>query len=161
MDQMNAEELAALMNQNRDGWSRATGLRYVRASPDEVIVEWDVRPEHLQAYGIVHGGVHAGVIETIASVGAALSAMSRGQHVVGLENHTSFLRAVREGTLRAVARPILRGRSTQVWEGTVSDAEGKAVASGRVRLLCLAGDATLAGSKVTLQTEETPERKGT
>jgi len=43
--------------------------------------------------------------------------------VVGLENHTSFLNATRGGRLSATARPLMRGRRTQVWEATVTDAQ--------------------------------------
>src|SRR4051794_29613315 len=96
-------DAAAFLNENLDGWSRAMGLRYVRATEDEVVAELAVRQEHLQAYGIVHGGVHAGLIETVCSAGAAIAAFARGQAAVGLENTTSFLRAVREGTLRVTA----------------------------------------------------------
>jgi uncharacterized protein (TIGR00369 family) len=71
--------------------------------------------------------------------------MSRGQTVVGLENHTSFLRAVRSGRLRAVALPLTRGRRTQVWEATVTDEEGRIAATGRVRLMCLDEGTVLAG----------------
>src|SRR5262245_48897806 len=78
-----------------DGWVTATGVRIVSVTPDEIIAELEIGPKHLQAYGVVHGGVHSGLIETVASIGAAVTAMSRGQSVVGLENHTSFLRAVR------------------------------------------------------------------
>lgn len=145
------EDLAPLLNARRDGWNTAMDLRFVRATRDEVVAEWTVGPQHLQAYGIVHGGVHAGVVETLASVGAALDAAARGQSVVGLENQTSFLRAVREGTLRAVARPLARGRRTQVWEATITDAEGRAVATGRVRLLALDADAVVAGETVAMK----------
>src|SRR4029077_15280844 len=105
---------------------------FVRATGDEVTAEMEVGPLHRQPYGIVHGGVHCGIIETICFTGAAPHALPRGQSVVGLENHTSFLHAVREGTLHATARPLMRGRRTQVWEATVNDAEGRAVATGRV-----------------------------
>ena len=142
------DDLVSELNAVRDGWNLAMGVRFVHATADEVVVEWDVGPQHLQPYGIVHGGVHAGVIETIASVGAAIHARPRGQAIVGLENHTSFLHAVREGVLRAAARPLMRGRRTQVWEGTVTDSTGRAVATGRVRLLCLEPETTLAGVKV-------------
>ncbi len=77
----------------------------------------------------------------LASVGAALVAHSRGQRVVGLENNTSFIRAVRSGVLHAVARPVTRGRTTQVWEAHVRDADERLIAQGRVRLLCLSHDA--------------------
>ena len=60
--------------------------------------------------------------------------------MVGLENSTSFIRAVRSGRLHAVARPVTRGRTTQVWEAWIRDEEEKLVAQGRVRLLCLSDE---------------------
>jgi 1,4-dihydroxy-2-naphthoyl-CoA hydrolase len=119
------------------GWARDMGIVILAASPDEVTCEWEVSGKHHQPYGIVHGGVHCGVIETIASIGAALVAAPRGQRVVGLENSTSFIRAVRSGKLRAVARPVTRGRSSQAWEAWIRDEQGQLVAQGRVRLLCI------------------------
>jgi len=133
-----------------EGWLHAMGIVITHATQDEVRAEMTVGSEHLQGYGIVHGGVHSGLIETLASVGAALYAMPRGQSVVGLENSTSFIRAVRAGAkLRAIATPITRGRHTQVWEARVLDEEEKVVATGRVRLLCLEADQQLAGQQVT------------
>jgi uncharacterized protein (TIGR00369 family) len=86
----------------------------------------------------------------MASIGAALYAFPRGQSVVGLENNTSFIRAVRAGAkLHAISTPITRGRKTQVWEARVLDDDERVVATGRVRLLCLESDEALAGQQVT------------
>jgi len=119
------------------GWVKEMGIVILTASPDEVTCAWEVAEKHLQPYGIVHGGVHCGVIETVASIGATLVAKPRGQRVVGLENSTTFIRAVRSGRLHGVARPVTRGRSSQVWEAWIRDDESRLVAQGRVRLLCV------------------------
>jgi uncharacterized protein (TIGR00369 family) len=119
------------------GWVREMGIEILSVTPEEVSCEWEVSEKHLQGYGIVHGGVHCGVIETLASVGAACVAHPRGQRVVGLENNTSFIRAVRSGKLHALAKPVTRGRSSQVWEVWIRDAQEQLVAQGRVRLLCV------------------------
>jgi uncharacterized protein (TIGR00369 family) len=147
-----AQDFSEMLNANRGGWNEAMGIRFVRATADEVVAELEVERVHQQPYGIVHGGVHAGVIETLASTGAALSAGSRGQTVVGLENTTSFIRAVRAGKLRATARPITRGRRTQVWETTIVDSDGQTIAIGRVRLLCLEPGAAIAGETAGVKT---------
>ena len=131
------EDFASSLNHSMSGWNKAMGLRFVTATADEVVAELEIGPEHRQPYGIVHGGVHAGVIETVTSTGAALHALKVGRSVVGLENHTSFLKAAREGLLRVTALPVSRGRSTQVWEARVTDAEGRLLASGRVRTFTL------------------------
>ncbi|WP_437670813.1 PaaI family thioesterase [Sorangium sp. So ce131] len=142
------EDFAAALNAaGLDGWMAAMGLQLTRATRDEVEAELTIGPQHRQAYGIVHGGVHAGIVETLASIGAALHALPEGRSIVGVENHTSFLRAVRSGRLRAAARPIDRGRRTQVWEVSVHDDDGRLCASGRVRLLVLEPDAVLAGQR--------------
>jgi len=131
------------------GFDQVMGFRYVSGSRDEVVVEYTVEDCHRQPYGIVHGGVHCAAIETACSTGAALDAMPRGQSVVGVENHTSFVHAVRGGRIRVTARPLTRGRRSQLWEATACDEGGRIVASGRVRLLCLDPGTELAGERVT------------
>jgi 1,4-dihydroxy-2-naphthoyl-CoA hydrolase len=144
------EDLSATLNELQSGWDAAMGVRYTRATRDEVAAELDVGPVHRQTYGIVHGGLYAGLIESLASAGAAINAAAHGRLAVGLENHTSFLHAVREGKLRAVARPLSRGRRTQVWEVTVTDDRGRTAATGRVRLFALEPGEPLAGEGVGL-----------
>ena len=131
-----AEDIVAVLNAF-PGWVKEMGIVILTATPDEVTGALEVGEKHHQGYGIVHGGVHAGVIETLASIGAALVAMPRGQRVVGLENSTSFIRAVRSGRLHANARPVTRGRTSQVWEAWIRDEKERLVAQGRVRLLCV------------------------
>jgi len=144
-----SQDFSARMNELPEGWLKAMGVTITMATQDEVRCELTVGPEHLQGYGIVHGGVHCGLIESLASIGAALVAMPRKQSVVGLENNTSFVRAVRAGAkLHAVSTPITRGRRTQVWEARVLDDQEQIVAIGRVRLLCLEADQALAGEQV-------------
>ena len=124
------------------GMMRTLGMRLVRASSAEVVIEWDAGPQHSQPMGIVHGGVHCTAIESACSVGASISARERDPKLgaVGLENHTSFIRAVRSGKLTCTALPVTRGRTTQVWEATVRDEQQRTVATGRVRLLCIEVD---------------------
>jgi len=138
----------ALRSQWKSGWDAAMGFEYVTASRDQVVVRYEVAAIHRQPYGIVHGGVHCGVIEAVCSTGAAMDAMARGQSVVGLENHTSFVRAVRSGTVTVTATPVTRGRRVQLWEATCRTDDGKVVATGRVRLLCLDAGSEFAGETV-------------
>ena len=109
------------------------GLHLESASGDEVVATWSARPELHQPYGIVHGGVHAAVVETLASVGAAVWMGDRGK-VVGVSNTTDFYKAVSDGTITATATPLHRGRSQQVWLVESRDADDRVVARGQVRL---------------------------
>jgi 1,4-dihydroxy-2-naphthoyl-CoA hydrolase len=153
------QDFSTRLNARPEGWLQAMGVTITLATKDEVRCELTVGAEHLQAYGIVHGGVHCGLIESMASIGAYLFAQQRGAHVVGLENNTSFIRAVRAGKkLHAIAKPVTRGQRTQVWEGSVLDEHEHIVATGRVRLLCLDPDQSLAGE--TVRGVLHPEKRG-
>ncbi len=124
---------ARSMSTAAGGFVELLGLRFDDVTPDRVVISWDVTPALLQPYGILHGGVHASVIETAASVAGATWLGERGQ-VVGVSNATDFLRAVREGTLRAVAEPVHRGRLQQLWLVEIRDEGERLVARGQVRL---------------------------
>ena len=141
-----------LFNAHLGGFERAIGLRFTAISADELVAEVAIGPHLTQPYGIVHGGVYASIIETLASAGAALFAMRDGKTSVGLENTTSFVRAVRGGTLVATASPVHRGRGSQVWQVDVRDDAGKLAASGRVRTMSLAPGAAVAGETVQVKT---------
>ena len=133
------------------GYDGAMGFRILSATRDEVIAEYDVGEHHLQPYGIVHGGVHCGIVETVCSTGAAMDALPRGQSVVGMENHTSFVRAVRQGRIRVTATPLQRGRRAQLWEAISRDEQGRIVSTGRVRLICLDAGSELAGERLAVR----------
>ena len=109
------------------------GLEFREVTGDRVVATWTAAEKLHQPYGIVHGGVHCAVVETLASVGAAMWLGERGQ-VVGVNNNTDFYRAVREGTITATATPLHRGGTQQVWVVESVQEDGKVVSRGQVRL---------------------------
>lgn len=144
------ENLVDVLNSTLGGFNALIGLRFTSANYEKVCAEVPVTSELHQPYGLVHGGVYSSMIETLASVGAAVNAMPKGQSTVGLENTTSFLRAVRSGTLYGEAIPLTRGKRTHVWEVTIRDDDKRIVATGRVRMICLEQGASVAGKTVAL-----------
>ena len=119
------------------GLDSLLGISIVEASGSKVVLTWTVRPELHQPFGILHGGVHCSAVESAASMGAALWFGDRGT-VVGVANHTDFLRAVRDGRLTATAEPIHQGGLQQLWLVNITDEQGRLVARGEVRLQNLA-----------------------
>ncbi len=145
------QDYSELVNAHLGGFNLAMGLRFTRATADRVEAVLPVTDALRQPYGLVHGGVYASMIETACSTGAALSAGKAGMSAVGLENTTSFLRAVRSGQLTVRAEPLLQGRRTQVWQAEVLDGENRVAASGRVRLIALEAGAKAGGESIELK----------
>jgi 1,4-dihydroxy-2-naphthoyl-CoA hydrolase len=116
------------------------GIEFSETTGDRVVATWSAQPKLHQPYGIVHGGVHCSVVETLASVGAAYWIGEKGK-VVGVNNNTDFYKAVSEGTLTSTATPLHRGRSQQVWVVETVTEDGKVASRGQVRLQNLYPDA--------------------
>ena len=116
------------------GFDELIGLDITDVGADEGRASLVVTPELLQPYGLLHGGVLCSVVETLGSVGGAAWFGDRG-NVVGTSNHTNLLRSARDGAqLQAVATPVHRGRTSQLWSVDVRDERDRLIAKGELRL---------------------------
>jgi 1,4-dihydroxy-2-naphthoyl-CoA hydrolase len=111
------------------------GLQFTELTPDGARAQLEVKPKLLQPMGLVHGGVYCSMIESMASVAAfTWLAAHGGGNVVGVNNNTDFLRAIKSGTVYGKAEPVHRGRRQQLWLVTITDDDERLVARGQVRL---------------------------
>jgi len=109
-------------------------MHFVRATGDEVVAELEIGPQHRQAYGIVHGGVYAGMIEGMTSEATFRAVYPDGNIAVGMSNQTSFLRPISSGHIHAEARRRHKGRTTWLWEVDFTDDDGHLCAVTRVTI---------------------------
>ena len=117
------------------GFDSELGLKYLDVTPDGGRAELTITDKVLQPWGIVHGGVYCSIVESLASVsGHVWLSEHGGGTVVGVNNNTDFLRAIKAGTVTAVSEPIHRGRRQQLWLITITDEDQRVVARGQVRL---------------------------
>jgi 1,4-dihydroxy-2-naphthoyl-CoA hydrolase len=94
-----------------------------------------IAAHHCQPTGIVHGGVYAAIGEAVASQAANVVLVPDGRVAFGMTNTTSFMRPAGEGTtLRAIAEPLHRGRTTWLVDVPIRDADGLLCATSRVTL---------------------------
>lgn len=115
-------------------YSNALGLTVTVATADEMQATWEVTDALLQPYGLLHGGAHCAVVETLASVAGSIWLGPEGR-VVGTNNNTDFYRATKTGErLTSIARPLHRGRTRQVWRVETYDDAQRLVAAGQVAL---------------------------
>jgi uncharacterized protein (TIGR00369 family) len=107
------------------GFDALYGLELLEVTAELGRAQVKVGPEHLQPFGLVHGGVYAAISESIASVCTAVAVLPEGKLASGLSNQTSFLRPITEGTIHARAVRRHAGRTTWVWEVELTDDHGR------------------------------------
>lgn len=112
------------------------GIEILEAAPERLTARMAVEGNR-QPYGLLHGGASGVLVETLGSIGSMLHA-GPGRIAVGVDLNATHHRAVRSGSVTAVAVPIHRGRSTATYEVIVNDEDGRRVCTGR--LTCLIRD---------------------
>jgi 1,4-dihydroxy-2-naphthoyl-CoA hydrolase len=84
-------------------------LLRAEAAGVEGTLEW--APERTTAGGILHGGALMTLADTLGGLCAFLN-LPAGANTSTIESKTNFFRAIREGNVRGVARPVHVGRRT-------------------------------------------------
>jgi uncharacterized protein (TIGR00369 family) len=109
-------------------FAQTSGVQLTAASADEARGRLDWSPERCTVGGTLHGGALMLLADTVGAVCAVLG-LPEGAGTATLSSSTNLLRAVRDGYVEAVARPLHRGRTTVVVVTEVRDAEGRLVSS--------------------------------
>ena len=125
------------------GLDALVGLDILEVTPVRVRGRIRIDERHLQPMGLPHGGLHADLAQSLASYGAVTAVRTRDPRAsaVGLENHTTFVRAVRASAeLSIEATPVHAGSRTHVWSVEIRDDRDRLVARSTVRLLVVQPD---------------------
>jgi 1,4-dihydroxy-2-naphthoyl-CoA hydrolase len=87
--------------------------------------------------GYLHAGTVVALADSTCGYGCMLSLPEGGTGFTTLELKTNFLRSAKEGTITCEAQLVHGGRTTQVWDATVRDPEGRTMALFRCTQLIL------------------------
>lgn len=115
------------------GLARALGIEVVEMSRERVVATMPVDDRTRQPFGLLHGGASVALAETVASLGAYMTA-GEGQQGVGLEINANHIRAKTDGVVRATGSPIHLGRTTQVWSIEIRDEKDRLISVSRCTL---------------------------
>lgn len=113
-----------------DGFTRYCGIEETHLLEDgrvEAVI--DVREEHLNEGGVVHGGLLATALDVV--MGSAVVAtldLEGGEWCATQSLTTDFVRPVTDGTIRAVGEIDRRGSLAANVSGEVLDEEGRVCA---------------------------------
>jgi uncharacterized protein (TIGR00369 family) len=113
------------------------GVEFLEVGPDFIRGRVPVDARTRQPYGILHGGVSVVLAETLGSCGAHYSA-PEGHRAVGLDINANHIRAATSGWVTGTARPVHRGRSTQVWQIDLTNDAGELTCVSRITMAVLA-----------------------
>jgi 1,4-dihydroxy-2-naphthoyl-CoA hydrolase len=96
-----------------------------------------IGPAHLAPNGYLHAGAVVTLADTSCGYGCILSLPEGATGFTTIELKTNFLGTARQGAITCEARRAHGGRTTQVWDATVTDDNSKPIALFRCTQLVL------------------------
>lgn len=112
------------------------GVEFLEIGDDFIRARVPVNERTRQPFGILHGGVSVVLAETLGSCGAHYSAPV-GERCVGLDINANHIKATTSGWVTGIARPVHRGRSTQVWQIDMTNDAGELTCVSRITMAVL------------------------
>ncbi|MFD6054298.1 hotdog fold thioesterase [Agromyces sp. NPDC060279] len=125
-------------NSRSDGTAiTSLGIEMTELTDDSLKGRMPVDGRTRQPGGVLHGGASVALAETLASWGASMTVDPEQYYCVGMEINANHVRPVAEGWVYGEARPLTRGRTTQVWDIRITDEQGRPVCISRCTMAVL------------------------
>jgi uncharacterized protein (TIGR00369 family) len=97
----------------------------------------ELAEKHMAPNGYLHAGTVVGFADSACGYGCILNLPEGATGFTTIELKTNFLRSAREGTIECEAQLVHGGRTTQIWDASITDAEGRQMALFRCTQLIL------------------------
>ena len=120
---------------------KTLGFRLVEVSEGRASFEMEAKTEfHSNPMGTIHGGVLCDIAD--AAIGTAhLTTVTEGESFTSIDLQINFFRPVWNERLKAVARPVHRGRTISRYVCDITREDGKLVAQVASTIITLRGEA--------------------
>ena len=101
------------------------GVVLLEVTPERVVGELEVRPDLCTAGGILHGGAYMAFADTLGAVGTVIN-LPAGKGTTTTDSSTKFIAGAKiHSKIRAESVALHRGRTTMVWQTSITNAQGK------------------------------------
>ena len=101
------------------------GVKLLEVTPERVVAELLVRPDLCNSGGILHGGAAMAFADTLGAVGTVVN-LPAGKRTTTTDSSTKFIASARVGAIvRGESIALHRGRTTMVWQTSITNESGK------------------------------------
>ena len=132
--------LAEWEARGRDYLPGHLGIDVLAVEPDEVRLRMRVERSKCAWNGFLHAGAVVSLADTACGYATVRNLPEGASGFTTIELKSNFFGTALEGDVSCVARPVHKGRTTQVWDAEVrSDRTGKTIALFRCTQMILRG----------------------
>jgi uncharacterized protein (TIGR00369 family) len=129
--------LEAIQEAGSHGFPGLLGIEFEMPGDGVMRGRLTIEQKHMAPNGYLHAGTVVGFADSVAGYGCILNLPEGATGFTTIELKTNFLGSALKGTIECEARMVHGGRTTQLWDATVTDAAGKTLALFRCTQLVL------------------------
>jgi len=138
---MDTERLLEKLNSvGKNTLMETLDIKFIEVDKNKVVATMPVTAKVHQPDGVLHGGATVALAETVGSYASFLSVDKDKQMVRGIEISANHLKSIKEGLVIATARPIHKGRTTQLWEIKIVDEQENLISICKLTTIVLSKD---------------------
>jgi uncharacterized protein (TIGR00369 family) len=115
--------------------AKKMGIEFLELSAEHSVATMPVAG-NTQVVGLLHGGAHVVLAESLGSVSSAIHA-GPGRYAVGIEINASHSRSVTEGVVTATCTALSLGRTLATHEIVMRDETGRRLSTVRMTNMLL------------------------
>jgi len=127
----------ALNQQSKGTLVEHLGIEMTELGDDFVKAKMPVDNRTRQPLGLLHGGAHVVLAESLGSMAANLCLDIKKEYALGLDINSNHLKSARDGFVTGIAKPIHIGTKTQVWEIKIYDEKENLLNISRLTMMVL------------------------
>ena len=127
--------LEVMQRTNGGELTQKMGVEYLELSADYSIARMPVEGNR-QVVGLLHGGAHVVLGESLGSISSAIHA-GRGRYAVGIEINATHSRSITEGWVTGTCRALSLGRTLATHEIVITDEAGRRLSTVRMTNMLL------------------------
>ena len=133
----NGISLEALQQNSKNTLVEHLGIEFTEIGDDFISAKMPVDHRTHQPMGLLHGGAHVVLAETIGSTAANLCLDVTKEYALGLDINSNHLKGISSGFVYGTAKPIHIGAKTQVWEIKICNDKNQLLNISRLTMMVL------------------------
>ncbi len=137
MNELKEKILKVCNESSKNTMMETLEIEYIDVGENFLIGKMPVNSKVHQPDGVLHGGAMVALAESVGSTASYIFLDAENYFVRGIEISANHVKSVREGEVFATATIIHKGRTTQLWDIKIRDAEQNLISVCKLTTIAL------------------------
>ncbi|WP_282161772.1 PaaI family thioesterase [Ulvibacterium marinum] len=137
MDDFKEKILKVCNNSSKNTMMENLEIEYIDVGENYLVAKMPVNAKVHQPDGVLHGGASVTLAESVGSMASYIFLDAEKFFVRGIEISANHVKSIRDGEVFAKAVLIHKGRTTQLWEIKITDAQENLISSCKLTTISL------------------------